>query len=84
MKYYELDKEEKKILADYEHGKFKSIKSKKALDKYRAAAEATFAKRKVIIPMTFRDVQKLKEKAADIGIPYQKLASSVLHQYGNQ
>ena len=84
MKRYILDKEEKKILADYEKGNFRSIKNKKLLDKYRAIARAHFTKRKINISVTTHDLYKLKEKAADKGVSYQHLASSVLHQYSDR
>ena len=85
MKNYKLDKEEKQILRDYDAGKYRTITDKKVLDKYRAIARATLAKRKNInIRVSERDLHRLKVKAAELGLPYQTLVSSVLHQYTNK
>ena len=82
-KYYELDTYEKKLLADFENGKLKSIGlGKKELERYRGYAKASLNRTKSInIRLPERDLQKLKAKAAQKGLPYQTLVSSVLHQY---
>ena len=85
MKNYKLDKEEKQILKDYDAGKFIAITDKRVLNKYRDMARATLTKKKNInIRVSLRDLHRLKVKAAEQGLPYQTLVSSVLHQYGNQ
>ena len=85
MKQYKLDKEEKQIVKDYESGKFRVVTEKKVLDKYRDIFRATLAKRKNInIRVSERDLHRLKVKAAELGLPYQTLISSVLHQYTNK
>jgi predicted DNA binding CopG/RHH family protein len=85
MKYYELTKEEKEILDDFEEGKLKSIENLEAEKKrFQAIAKNTLNKTKNInIRLSERDVQKLKAKAAREGIPYQTLAASILHQNSN-
>lgn len=83
MKYYELDKEEKKTLEEIESGKYKRIKNFEA-EKKRAIeiAKNTLNKTKNInIRVTEKTLLKLKAKAIEEGIPYQTLASSVLHKY---
>lgn len=82
MKYYELDKEEQGILDAVESGKLKSVpdlaKQKKLMGQY---ARNTLNKtRNINIRLSERDLQKLKAKAAREGIPYQTLASSLLHR----
>ena len=82
-KYYELHTDEKKLLADFENGKLKSIRfGKKELERYRGYAKSSLNRmRSINIRLPERDLQKLKAKAAQKGLPYQTLVSSVLHQY---
>ncbi len=82
MKYYILDQEEEEILKAFEEGKLvrvkDSAKEKKLLEE---AARSTLKKtRNINIRLSERDLQKLKAKAAREGIPYQTLASSLLHR----
>ncbi|MBU1016791.1 MAG: CopG family antitoxin [Patescibacteria group bacterium] len=83
MKYYELDKEELDVLSDYASGELTSVKDlnkEKAL--YKKFAKNVLEKTKNInIRISEKVLQKLKSKAARQGIPYQTLASSVLHQF---
>lgn len=86
MKYYELTKEEQEILNAFERGEFKRApdfaKQKRLLQKY---AKNTLNKtRNINIRLSERDLQKLKAKAAKEGIPYQTLASSILHRLTNE
>ncbi|MBL7159200.1 hypothetical protein ISS85_01880 [Candidatus Microgenomates bacterium] len=83
MKYFELTKEERKILEDFEKGKLTSIKDtvkqKKLYQKY---AKNTLSKtRNINIRLSEKVLAKLKAEAVQQGIPYQTLASSVLHQF---
>lgn len=83
MKYYELTKEEKQIVEDFEKGEFVRIKDfakkKKLYEKY---ARNTLNKtRNINIRLSERVLAKLKAKASEEGIPYQTLASSVLHKF---
>lgn len=86
MKDYKLDKEEQEILDAYESGKLKPIRnSKKKTEEIRAMARATLAKKRNInIRVQMRDLISLKRKAMDLGLPYQTLVSSILHQYSNR
>lgn len=86
MRYFELTKEEKQILKDFEEGKFKSIKNlEKAKRLYQTYAKNTLNKtRNINIRLSERDLQKLKTKAAQEGIPYQTLASSLLHRHTSE
>ena len=86
MKYYELTKEEQEILNSVERGKWKPVKNlaeeKKRL---RQIARNTLNKlRNINIRLSERDLQKLKAKAVREGIPYQTLASSILHRSTNE
>lgn len=83
MKYFVLTKEEKQILDDYESGKLKSVPDfKKQKQYYEEIARNTLNKsRNINIRLTEKTLSKLKAKAIEEGIPYQTLASSVLHKY---
>lgn len=86
MKIYQLDPEEEQILKAFEEGKLVRVKNfdkeKKMLEE---AARNTLNKTKNInLRLSERVVAKLKVKAAREGIPYQTLASSVLHKFANR
>lgn len=86
MKYYKLDNEEKQILEDIEKGRYKSILHvKDEIKRLREYAKYTLEKVKNInIRISYKDIQRLKVKAAENGIPYQTLIASILHQYANE
>lgn len=86
MKYYELDKEEQSELeaieASIEDGTLISdpnfVARKKELQQI---ARSTLNKtRNINIRLSERDLYRLKAKAIEEGIPYQTLASSILHK----
>lgn len=82
MKYYDLDKEEKQILADLENNQLRSVKNVSRFKKVVSlAASQTLAKTKNInLRLSQKTLGKLRAKAVTLGIPYQTLASSILHQ----
>ena len=85
MKYFEIDKYEKEIDGALETGKMKKVK-KVAFEKRELvkAAKFTLAKtRNINIRIAEKDLQKLKTRALEKGIPYQTLASSILRQYSD-
>lgn len=81
-KYYELDPEEEEVLRAFEEGKLVRIKDfdkeKKLL--IEAARNTSKKTKNINIRLSEKDVQKLKVRAAKEGIPYQTLASSILHK----
>lgn len=83
MKYYDLDIKEKKIIKDFEKKSFISVSNRMSeMRRYRTYAKSTLdKKRNVNIRLSERDLQKVKAKAVEKGMPYQTLASSVLHEY---
>ncbi len=83
MKYFELDKNEQKLLKDFEKGDFKAVPNvKKELTRYKKYVAVTLNKtRNINIRLSSRDLSKLKAMAVEKGLPYQTLVSSVLHQY---
>ena len=83
MKYYDLDKEEKEILAAYDAGKLKPTKNQAKWRKMiMEGAKNTLAKKQnVNLRLAQKTLIKLKAKAAQEGLPYQTLAASILHRY---
>jgi predicted DNA binding CopG/RHH family protein len=45
------------------------------------AARNTLKRKRISIMVRERDLEKLKAKAAKLGMPYQTLINSILHQY---
>lgn len=82
MKDYDLDADEQELLDAVEAGEFVSVANlEEEKAKARTAAKATLNKtRNINIRLSERDLYKLKAKAIEEGIPYQTLASSILHK----
>ena len=83
MKKTILDAEEKEILDSYERGEWKSVKNpKEEIKKLQEYARNTLQKDKRInIRMSSKDLDQVQVIAAQEGIPYQTLISSVIHKY---
>ena len=82
MKKLKLDKSEKELLAAYEAGEFKSVLTPARRKLIKHSAELAFKKDKRInIRISGRDLDAIQRRAAEEGIPYQTLVSSVLHKY---
>jgi len=79
----ELDKAEKELLKSVEDGEWESIPNlKEEIQKSRQYARATFKKDKRLnIRISKHDLDALKIKALEQGMPYQTLVSSILHKY---
>ena len=86
MQYYELSTEEQKELDAIEEALDSSEpmpaaeleKRKTLLKKY--AQNTLDKKRNINIRLSERDLHRLKVKAIEEGIPYQTLATSILHK----
>ena len=79
---HQLDPEEQQLLDDYETGSMQSVASPELLDGLRAAARATGLKdQRINIRISSVDLQALRTRALQEGMPYQTLISSVLHKY---
>ena len=83
MKKMLLDEEEKSILDSYEPGEWESVKdTKQEIRKLREHAMKTLQKDKRInIRMSSKDLDQVQVIAAQDGIPYQTLVSSIIHKY---
>jgi len=79
---HSLEPEEQQLLDDYEAGSLRSVASPEVLKGLRAAARATGQKdQRINIRLSSIDLQALRTRALQEGIPYQTLISSVLHKY---
>jgi len=83
MKKIVLDQEEKEILESYERGEWIPVKNKKEeIKKLQQYARNTLQKDKRInIRMSSKDLDQVQVIAAQEGIPYQTLVSSIIHKY---
>lgn len=83
MKKIVLDEEEKDILESYERDEWVPVKDKKQeIKKLQQYAKNTLAKDKRInIRMSSKDLDQVQTIAAQEGIPYQTLVSSIIHKY---
>jgi predicted DNA binding CopG/RHH family protein len=80
---YKLDKEEQELLESVESGEWQSVDNlEDEIKKHIEIAKNTLKKDKRInIRLSSQDLQMLKTTAVELGMPYQTLVSSVLHQY---
>lgn len=78
-----LDKEEKELLKSVESDEWESIPNlKEEIKRSKQYAKATFKKDKRLnIRISKHDLDALKIKALEHGMPYQTLVSSLLHKY---
>ena len=83
MKKYALDKEEKEILDAIEEGKRELVRPKRSeLEHYARIARNTLRKdQRMNIRIAKVDLDRLKMKAAEEGIPYQTFVAGILHKY---
>lgn len=86
MKYFNLINEEKELLEEFERGEWKEVDNVEE-EKKKAVmyAKNTLNKLKNInIRVSLRDLQKLKARAVEQGLPYQSILSALLHQYAEK
>lgn len=79
----EKSKLEEEILASFERDEWQSVpNAKKEIARYTGYARTALAKdRRVNVRLSSRDLEELQARAAEEGMPYQTLLSSVLHKY---
>ena len=77
-----LDKAEKELAASLEKDEWISELDKKERKQYESYARYSLNKQKRInIRMSERDLNKIRAKAIEEGIPYQSLISMLIHKY---
>ncbi|OGH06392.1 MAG: hypothetical protein A2171_02245 [Candidatus Levybacteria bacterium RBG_13_35_9] len=86
MKYYKLTDEEQKLLEEVENGKWTPVKNqvKARRDAIEAARNTLNKTKNINIRLSEKDLIKLKRKAAEEGLPYQTLVSSILHKFTSE
>ena len=79
----DLDREEKELLESFERDEWRPVAGQgPEIERYKDYARATFKKdKRVNIRMSGKDLDALKIRALEEGIPYQTLMASVLHKY---
>jgi len=77
------DIDDKELIQSIEDGEWRpTVHFEKIKKKLMIAAHATALKDyRINVRISKRDVQALKTKALEVGIPYQTLVTSILHQY---
>jgi len=75
---YKLKEEEKKIEDELDNYKPVTGKKRERIEKIIANAKKNKA---ISLRMTNFDLEKIKEKAEEEGIPYQTLITNILHKY---
>jgi len=80
---YKLDKEEQELLDSIENDEWESVDNLQLkIKEHQEIAKNTLKKDKRInIRLSSFDLEALKTNAVEMGLPYQTLVSSILHQY---
>ena len=75
--------EEKDIIESVENGEWNSVNNfqNNKIKLMAAAAETALKDYRINVRISKRDVEALKTKALEEGIPYQTLVTSILHKY---
>ncbi|MDH4003098.1 MAG: hypothetical protein OEU52_17845 [Xanthomonadales bacterium] len=82
MSKEKLSKDEWELVRAAESGEFESTLTAERRMELEAAAANTFRKDgRINIRLSNRDLIAVKAKAAEDGIPYQTLVSSIIHKY---
>ena len=77
------DDEERKLIAAYERGEFKPVKNQKGAKRTAVQAAKRYTRKdaRINIRLSSADLEMLKQRAVEEGLPYQSLIASVLHKY---
>ena len=79
-----LDHEEQEILEAFEAGTLRSVATAAERSRLEASARSTPTKdQRINIRLSSGDLQAIRTRALQAGIPYQTLISSILHQFAN-
>ncbi|MBM5791826.1 MAG: hypothetical protein FJ053_08680 [Cyanobacteria bacterium M_surface_10_m1_298] len=77
-----LEDDEQQLLDAFEQGALRSVLTPGLLDGLRQSARTTGQKdQRINIRLSSGDLQAIRTRALQEGIPYQTLISSVLHKY---
>ncbi len=81
-----LTREEKNILKSYNLGEWKPIKNlsteiEKSVKSARAQLESIRKEARISLRLNPIDIEMIRLKAVRVGLPYQTLLASIIHQY---
>jgi predicted DNA binding CopG/RHH family protein len=77
------DEEEKELIAAYTRGEFRPVKDQKVAKQAAVQAAKRYLRKdaRINIRLSSADLEMLKHRAAEEGLPYQTLIASVLHKF---
>lgn len=77
------DEEEKELAEAYDRGEFKPVKNQRDAkrDAVQAARRYMRKDERINIRLSTADLEMLKRRAVEEGLPYQTLIASILHKY---
>ena len=77
------DEEERDLVTAYESGEFRPVKDQQGAKQAAVQAARCYLRKdaRVNIRLSTADLEMLKRRAAEEGLPYQNLIASVLHKY---
>lgn len=78
-----LDQEEQELLSSVEQGMWKTVSNISEERDFVKSASANYLRKdaRVNIRISSSDLDRLKQKAAYKGLPYQTFIASILHEY---
>ena len=78
-----LDDEERALLDSYEAGEWQPVEPQDAAKRSIEAAARNYLRKdaRINIRLSNADLEMLKRRAAEEGLPYQTLSASILHKY---
>jgi predicted DNA binding CopG/RHH family protein len=77
------DDEERDLITAYEKGEFRPVEDQRRAKQAAVQAARRYLRKdaRVNIRLSSADLEMLKRRAAEEGLPYQTLIASVLHKY---
>jgi predicted DNA binding CopG/RHH family protein len=77
------DDEERDLITAYESGEFRPVEDQEAAKQTAVQAARRYLRKdaRVNIRLSSADLEMLKRRAAEEGLPYQSLIASILHKY---
>jgi predicted DNA binding CopG/RHH family protein len=77
------DNEEKTLITAYERGEFQPVKEQKEAKHIAVEAAKRYTRKdaRINIRLSHADLEMLKRRAVEEGLPYQSMIASVLHKY---
>jgi len=77
------DDEERDLISAYERGEFRPVRDQQSAKQAAVQAAKRYLRKdaRVNIRLSTADLEMLKRRAAEEGLPYQTLIASILHKY---